>query len=165
MCVRKAAVDTNVLCVANLRPPNDCSLQCVEVLRRIQRDGCVLLDSGWLILGEYLRNARSSGEPGPGDAFLRWVLINRTNPRRCRLVNITPHATREYQEFPDSPDLAVFDRDDRQFVAVAVSAGGGASVVVALDTDWWDYRNAFAAVGLPLVFLCPEALRAAVEGK
>ena len=81
---------------------------------------CVLLDYSRLILAEYLRNARPSGEPGAGDAFLKWLLTNLTNTQRCAWVSITPEGNRGFEEFPDRPDLAGFDDDDRKFVAVAL---------------------------------------------
>ncbi len=40
----------------------------------------LVLDDMWRIIGEYMQNLRSSGEPGVGDAFLRWVLTNKDNP-------------------------------------------------------------------------------------
>jgi hypothetical protein len=155
----KVAVDTNVLRVANRRPADACASACADALDRVQDEGCVLLDDAFFVLREYLDNAQSSGQPGPGDAFLRWVLTNRANPCRCLQVHITPDEDREFDEYPAVAELEGFDRDDRKFVAVVLVADDGARALLGEDSDWWDYRDGLEAAGVPLTFLCPEVFQ------
>ena len=162
----KCIVDTNVAIVANQRddaPASiDCVRRCITLLNEFQRDQRLLvIDDDWHILREYQHRLRSTGQPGVGDAFLLWVLTNRTNPRRCELVHITPRDTQEdhwdFEEFPNAPALQGFDRSDRKFVAVALAHQEHPPVVNATDSDWWDYRDALAAHDVRVEFVCPDA--------
>ncbi len=155
-------VDTNVLVVANDRNASQalpkCIMACVWALQDIQRRGRIVLDDGWAILREYQRQARSVGQPGVGDVFLKWVLTNQANPARCRWVSITrvSDAPETYAEFPNDPNLAGFDPSDRKFVAVALVYGDNPPILNAVDSDWWDYREPLTAAGVRIEFLCPE---------
>ncbi|MDE0089565.1 MAG: hypothetical protein OXU23_27870 [Candidatus Poribacteria bacterium] len=74
-------VDTNVAVVANGQSPqasSNCVDTCINRLEGIIRgEEKLVLDDMWTILGEYIRNLRSSGEPGAGDRFLLWLLRNK----------------------------------------------------------------------------------------
>jgi len=120
-----------------------------------------VLDAQDLILGEYLRNLSRRGQPGVGDAFLKWILTNQWNPNRCALVHI--HALegdgRGFEEFPQDLSLDGFDRDDRVFVAVALAHPERPPILEATDTDWWHYRQALRANGVAIKFLCVTEIR------
>src|SRR5262245_23756357 len=121
-------VDTNVAVVANGRSVQasaGCVYMCVQRLQKITRGtDKLVLDSQWRIIREYQNHEyqnhlRSEGQPGVGDAFLKWVLTNWRNPKRCQLVTITQVGTSEtdFREFPSAPALQDFDPSDRKFVA------------------------------------------------
>jgi len=151
-------VDTNVPIVANRDAPQasaTCIVRCSQRLQVVQDEGMLVLDDGWRILREYMHNLRSSGQPGSGDAFLRWVLTNRSNPRRCCLVPLTPQGD-SFAEFPDDPDLAAFDLSDRKFAAVAHAHPDHPPVLNATDSDWRHYRAAFERHGIRVEFVCPD---------
>lgn len=154
-------VDTNVPVVANGGHPEAsarCVRSCTQQLRMIARGHRrLVIDAGWQILSEYMSNLRSQGQPGVGDAFLKWVLTNRENPRRCIRVVISRVEQDEYAEFPTDPDLAGFDRSDRKFVAVAVAHPKHPPVLNATDSDWWHYRTALERHGVSVEFVCPDA--------
>ena len=162
-----AVVDTNVPVVANgcsEQASNACVLSCVQKIREItQKGNRLLLDSSWHIITEYQQNLRSSGQPGVGDGFLRWVLTNRANPERCSLVHITSCDDLVFEEFPNDPELGNFDRDDRKFVAVALAYYNAHStnptVLVAVDRGWWNYRQSLARNKVIVEFLCPEDIQ------
>ncbi len=162
----KCIVDTNIAIVANQRddaPASpDCVLRCIALLDEFQHDQRrLVIDDNWHILGEYQHNLCSTGQPGVGDAFLRWVLTNRANPCRCELVHITPlnvHQDHQsFAEFPNTPDLQGFDRSDRKFVAVALAHPERPLIANAPDSDWWNYRDALAAHDALVEFVCPDA--------
>ncbi|MCI0524309.1 MAG: hypothetical protein L0Y75_03515 [Acidobacteria bacterium] len=117
-------VDTNVAVVANgnsQQASPECVIECLHRLGRIVRDeDSLALDDQWRIIREYRANLSSTGQPGPGDAFLKWVLTNWANPNRCVMVAITPVGNDEnsFAEFPEAPGLADFDPADRKFVAL-----------------------------------------------
>lgn len=155
-------VDTNVAVVANEKSEqasSSCIQNCLLQLKRItgEKDR-IVIDNQWIIIREYMANLRSSGEPGIGDEFLKWVLTNHTNPKRCSQVRITPvnGVDENFEEFPSDPDLHRFDRSDRKFVAVALSHPKRPTILQAVDSDWWNARDALKRNGVRIKFLCPH---------
>ena len=154
-------IDTNVLVTANNKSDHaglDCLLTCVNALEEAKKHSVVTIDNGMLILDEYRRHASLGGQPGVGDAFLKWLWQNQGNPRHCEQVTITPTGCdkRDFQEFPDDPALLGFDPSDRKFVAAALASRNLPTILNATDSDWWKFRQAFAANGLTIIFLCPD---------
>jgi len=90
----KAIIDTNVLIAANGREcpqlTPKCQLQTVDYLKDIIRDGTIVIDNKWLILKEYKNKVNPKGQPGVGDAFLKWVLTNLGNSQHCEWTEIHP---------------------------------------------------------------------------
>lgn len=159
-----AVVDTNVPVVANGNSEQaslDCVVSCAKKLQSVMDTGQIVLDDQWLIIEEYQNNLRSSGQPGPGDAFLKWVLTNWTNGTKCILVSIHPTDTLKtnFDEFPDDPRLADFDPNDRKFVAVALACGRRPMIVEAVDPGWWTHKMALKAHGLRIDFVCADDMR------
>ena len=151
-------VDTNVPIVANRCAPQAsvwCVAICSEKLAEIREEHTLVLDDGWHILGEYMHNLCSEGQPGPGDAFLKWVLTNRANPERCELVPITSQ-DEGFAEFPGDRELADFDPSDRKFVAVAIAHPEHPHIQNATDSDWWHYREVLEGHGVSVDFVCPD---------
>ena len=156
-------VDTNVAVVANGQSPqasSNCIDTCIHRIEGIIRgEEKLVLDNGWIILGEYLRNLRSSGEPGAGDRLLRWILANKD--RLCDLVPITPvgGSENEFEEFPDDPTLNDFDPDDRKFIAVAYAHPEKPPILQAVDSQWWDFRDTFHRNSIIVEFICEEDIQ------
>jgi hypothetical protein len=163
-------VDTNVAVTANGRTlPDGVSVSCVAACARrlhsIRQNGLVVLDDGWRILREYKANIAEGGQPGVGDAWLKWLLTNLANPQRCQIVTITPvDAPRMFAEFPSDPALQHFDKSDRKFVAVSRAHPAHPAVLNATDNDWQIHRSALARHGVTVEFLCPDFLDG-VEGE
>jgi hypothetical protein len=151
-------IDTNVLIVANNRESKqaspECVISCVQWLQSFEKSGILVIDNKWLILKEYQKKVHSSGQPGVGDAFLRWVLLNYTNRQRCELVPITPTPEYEFLEFPQSESLKKFDPSDRKFVAVALTHSKKPPIVNAVDSDWAIDQEALSEHGINVEFLC-----------
>ena len=166
-------VDTNVAVVANGEwgeNYKECEETCIDRLERIMCGKMKLvLDTDWLILGEYSRNLHLRGAD-VGDRFLTWCLRNRTNPEKCELVWITPIGNPEtdFKEFPDDPELQKFDPDDRKFVAVAHKHPEKPPILQAVDSPWWDFRDALSRHGVTVEFICEDdihRLRGAPESE
>lgn len=155
-------VDTNVVVVANRRSEqasSDCVETCGERLEGIMRgEEKLVLDNRWIILREYMQNLRSNGAD-VGDRFLRWILVNKDE--RCDLVPITPidGAENEFEEFPDDPALDDFDPDDRKFIAVAYAHPEKPPILQAVDSGWWDFRDAFRQNGIIVEFICEKDIQ------
>jgi hypothetical protein len=159
-------VDTNVPVVANARAsqaPPECVVACVRELSALMKrcSGGIVLDDQWRIIQEYRAHLRPSGQPGLGDAFLKWVLTNRANPERCVLVRITPVAGSDpdFEEFPRDRSLNGFDPQDRKFVAVALAHPRRPPILQAVDARWWKFRNALSVHGVIVRFLCEDYVR------
>ena len=105
-----------------------------------------------------MSNLSLSGQPGAGDAFMKWVFQNQANESHCELVPITliNCIEQDFEEFPDDPDLADFDRSDRKFVAVALTSQHSPPVLNATDSDWWKWRQALERNGIEIEFLCDD---------
>lgn len=161
-------VDTNVAVVANGQSsqasPN-CVDTCINRLEGIIRgEEKLVLDDMWAILGEYIRNLRSSGEPGAGDRFLLWLLRNKDT--QCDLVSITPvnGSDNAFEEFPDDPALNNFDPADRKFIAVACAHSARPPILQAVDSKWLDFDDAFRENGITVKFICQEDIQRLHEG-
>ena len=157
----EVVVDTNVPLVANGKAEQaglKCEDACVRKLIQVQAERRTLVDDKQLIFKEYLNRLSLSGQPGLGDAFFKWLWENQANPQHCRIVPVTFHDGRGFEEFPDSARLSSFDRSDRKFVAVALASGSSPELLNATDTDWWHDRQALEENGVNVVFLCPELM-------
>jgi hypothetical protein len=157
-------VDTNVAVVANRKAPQasaHCVSSCTERLRRIERSGRLALDDQWLILEEYLRYLRPDGQPGPGDSFLKWILTNRWNARRCVVVPIVSRNgnAEDFKSFPRDHRLARFDPADRKFVAVALAHPKRPPILQAVDSRWWGFKEILGQNGVRVDFLCQDDMR------
>jgi len=126
----------------------------------VRENNILLLDNFLLILDQYRRKLSLSGQPGPGDFFVKWVWHNQANPAYCRQISITPTtpAKDDFDEFPRDHRLDAFDRDDRKFVAVALASAMNPIIHNASDSDWWDYRATLEEYALTLSFLCPALM-------
>jgi hypothetical protein len=158
-------VDTNVGVVANdlsVAHSPACIAACVEALLRIQASARLAIDSDDLIISEYVRHLSRSGRPGAGDAFMKWVWNDRFNDEHCEGVPIHPRENPkgpDFDEFPMDHDLAKFDHTDRKFAAVAVASQSRPPVMNAVDSHWWQYREALERNGIRVEFVCPEVFR------
>ena len=155
-------VDTNVAMVASGKSPQAdvaCVDACVQRLYAITREGGLLIDDRDLILNEYLKNLGYSGQPGPGEKFVKWAYSSQCTPGVVKKIPVTQRTDggwRRFEEFPDQVSLAAFDRSDQKFVAVAIASGETPPVLVATDRGWWQHEWGLKAVGVIVGFLCPQ---------
>ena len=158
-------VDTNVAVVANggfETASQDCKQNCIDRLEEVtQGEVKLVLDDKRRIIEEYRGNLSPDGQPGVGDAFLKWVEMNWTNPERCDLVPITPvnGLENEFEEFPDDPALEDFDPDDRKFIAVALAHLEKPPILQAVDSKWWDFRDALHQHRVRVEFICEDDIQ------
>ena len=152
-------VDTNVPIAANGKShaSADCVIACIDALAGV-RNGMIVLDDAMHILSEYLAHLNLGGEPGPGDAFVKWVWTIQADDSRCERIPVTRRDDidgESFAEFPADPELVNFDRNDRKFVAVALSSQNHPTILNALDSDWADSHLALVRNGITVHFLCP----------
>ncbi|MYA55617.1 hypothetical protein F4X88_04905 [Candidatus Poribacteria bacterium] len=159
-------VDTNVAVVANGRSQQasaGCVLTCAEKLQQIMTGEMTLvLDDDWKILGEYMRNLHSRGSD-VDDRFLAWLLTNKD--KQCDFVSITPidGSENDFHEFPTDPALQNFDPADRKFIAVALTHSEKPPILQAVDSEWWNYRDALHRNGVTIDFICEHDIRSILD--
>lgn len=154
-------VDVNVAIVANGRAPHAdtiCVSACVDALIHIHEAGKIVLDDGMRILSEYMAHLSMAGQPGIGDAFMQWVWQHQAVDSRCERVPLKPKPGNPegFLGFPADPDLHGFDPSDQKYVVVALGSREHPEVLNAVDTDWWNHREALERNGIRLRFLCPQ---------
>ena len=154
-------VDVNVPIVANGQAAQadcKCVLACVDALWKVYEKGMIVIDDGMRILSEYMDYLYMNGQPGAGDAFMKWVWENQAVIERCERVILNPKWGDEegFIEFPDDQQLETFDRSDRKYVAVALASKNRPVILNAVDPDWWEHKEVLEKNGLHLGFLCPQ---------
>lgn len=160
--MKAIVVDTNVPVAANgmaNHVSEDCVINCIKRLKKVRKTKVLLIDDGMHILQEYMKNLSSSGQPGIGNMFMKWVWINQANPKHCKIIFINALDEKPYfREFPNDEELDLFDISDRKFVAVAKASGLNPPILNATDTDWWHFREPLQKHGITVDFLCPELM-------
>ncbi len=154
-------IDANVPIVANGKSGQadpECVIACAEILEKIYNSGTVILDDSMLILTEYMNHLNMAGQPGLGDAFMKWIWQVQADSRHCKQFHIEASRTDpdDFSEFPDDPRLKKFDRSDRKYVAVALRSNCRPEIVNAVDNDWADHYEALTDAGLKIRFICPH---------
>lgn len=162
---RPCLVDTNVAIVANGKSEQaDDSLveKCIDALLEVTAKGGLVVDDGGLIFEEYRQNLSLSGQPGTGDAFIKWVHDHQWNTNFCerRIINSIEGDPQSFAEFPTAEELNEFDHSDRKFVAVANAKKPKRPILEAVDFKWWGWKDALAEVGIQVVFLDDAAAEA-----
>ena len=158
----EVVIDTNVLLVASRRHcgvSDECILACVQRLEMVRQRERLVIDDAHRILGEYQSKLDANRGKGVGEAFLKWVLQNKANPRRVMLVALTERASDDFAEFPDTELADVFDPPDRKFVAVAHAHPNKPPVLQATDSKWLHWREQLARYGVQIEFLCRHDIR------
>lgn len=164
-----AVIDENVPIVANdatrtvngldaiaAQASDICRLAVVRYLRELIASGSVVIDEGGLCIARYRKYLAGAGQPGTGDAFLRHVLDNAYNTSRVERVSLTVQDD-AFTSFPQDPELATFDLDDRLYVVLALSSTLAPELVNAVDSDYRQHAAALAAAGVKVRELCTPA--------
>lgn len=148
-------VDTNVAVVANDQNTEiiaSCVDACKLFLIGIAAGQVVLVDGADEIRAEYAR-AVGMGRPYQlGAQFLVHVLRHQYDVRVVRRIDLPRRPDDTFEDFPDVPELSMFDLSDRKFAVLARKTG--TPVTNATDSDWADFRDALNAHGIKVDFLC-----------
>lgn len=159
----RCVIDTNVAVTANGAndgAPPECVAASARALRDVMKAGRVFVDAGGRIVAEYRANLDAGGQPGPGDAFLKWLLTHEWDARRVTRVEITPRPgdPEGFEELPEPPPGVAYDPSDRKFLAVAAAHEERPPILQSFDSKWWGWQEALAAIGVTVHFLCPDAI-------
>ncbi|MCC7043764.1 MAG: PIN domain-containing protein [Acidobacteria bacterium] len=159
----RCVVDTNVLVTAagaNDAASAACAAASVQVLRDLIAHGHVFIDDGGRIVEEYRRGIDLGGKSDAGEEFLKWLITNEFNVARVTRVALTPKPDdpQDFAELPALPAGLAYDPADRKFIAVAAAHDDHPPVLQTLDSKWWGWRDALAAAGVIIHFLCPAEI-------
>jgi hypothetical protein len=154
----RCVVDTNVMTTANSAntgAPATCVVASAKALQAVMTAGHVFIDDAGRIITEYRANLSAKGQPGPGDAFLKWLLTHEWGSEKVTRVPITLAGEEDdFVELPNPSDGTVYDRSDRKFLAVAAAHTERPPVLQSFDSKWWGWRVALSEIGVSIHFLC-----------
>ncbi len=155
----RCVVDTNVPATANGANSSaspDCVARSARALQALVKSGHVFIDAGGLIVKEYRNSLSAKGQPGPGDAFLKWLLSVEWGGERVTRVAVTPKPNdpEDFEELPTPPKGVRYDRSDRKFLAVSAAHNEHPPILQSFDAKWWGWRRALAGIGVTIHFLC-----------
>lgn len=158
----RCVIDTNVALTANgaaEQASPECVANSARALLQVTRHGHLFVDDAGEIVAEYRRKLNPSGQPGPGDAFLKWVLDHQWGGKRITRVPLTKAGdARGYEELPLPPEGVTYDPSDRKFLAVSAASPERPPILQALDSKWWGWPAALEEIGVKIVFLCRDAI-------
>lgn len=158
-------VDTNVPTTAN-GMNEGASIGCVaasgRALQRVMQSGHVYIDDAGLIVAEYSKNLRREGQPGPGDAFFKWLLTHQWGEAHVTQVSITAKADDpdDFEELPAPDGGTTYDRSDRKFLAVAAAHPDRPHILQSFDSKWWGWQVSLSKCGVRIHFLCEDEIKA-----
>lgn len=154
----KYVVDTNVILAASSQHSElsaGCVVECVKRLAAIMASGTIFTDQAGKIVVEYCNKSKPWTGNKPGDLFLKWVINNQGNPKRCVQVHICESGDDRYDDFPDTTLHDEFDPPDRKFIAVAHASGMSPTVLQAADCKWLNWNERLKDSGISVEFVCP----------
>ncbi|MEI6235918.1 MAG: hypothetical protein WCT04_22915 [Planctomycetota bacterium] len=169
--MNKRVVDTNVVLIADGKASHvsgECKDICTLRLESIKRNGHVIIDDGWLILGEYKNKLEPNRDSLPGEKFVKWILQNLANPKFVTQVSITKTGAggKYFKEFPDDRELETeFDPADRKFIAVANVHPDKPTILQAADSKWLGWEERLYAHGISIEFICCDELKSVRKRK
>lgn len=157
----RCVIDTNVTTTANRAnagASEACIVASAKALQAVMATGHVFIDDGGRIAAEYRRHLSPRGQPGPGDAFFKWLLTHEWSSKKVTRVVITPTPEDEedFVDLPEPPRGTVYDRSDRKFLAVAAAHAERPHILQAFDSKWWGWTEALSEIGVRIHFLCKD---------
>jgi len=163
---KSVIVDTNVAFVANghsEKASPECVINCIEHLEGIIKynNKKLVLDNQRQIIKEYEQELRK-GEPGFGNAFLKWVLNHYWESQYCELINISLGGL---NELPDDPELGKFHKHDMKFIAVSIVHPDHPPILQAIDSPWWGFKDALERNGIKVDFICKDDIQQSYNHK
>jgi hypothetical protein len=132
-------VDTNIFIAANGKADqlaeNDAN-KCRLFVGSLFSDTTISLDLQGEIFNEYFNHMNWSGQPGIGDAFVKYLWDRQYNKTICEKVDIKKDKNGIYKQLRDKKDLLLFDPNDHKFIAVYLGSKNSAVICNACDSDW-----------------------------
>lgn len=153
-------VDTNVWTAAGkaivdveTSEEADCIESCTDWIQRfLESDSKVLVDAEGKVIDEYQRYIGQGRFPESKLSQLWSELWGRLE------IKVIPFDDSGYAVLPQS--IRFHDREDRKFVALALTTEPYAPIYNSMDTDWEKEKDQLTGFGLTVIELCPEYIEA-----
>jgi len=111
-----------------------------------------VVDLAGEIMDEYRRYCNADGRPNVGDLFYRQLLTEYAG--KVERIALPKLPSGEFVDFPTDHRLSTFDPSDRKFAVAAKVLS--VPVCNAIDSDWWDHREALMDNGIQVEFVCSD---------
>ena len=121
------------------------ALKFLDYLADVEK--CIAVDDQHLIFSEYF--GLLSQQLAPYEILTRLIRQERVSHRE---IDVSEGVA----VLPNELGRIVQDRNDRKFVAVALSFSMPPPVVNATDSDWVDWEEGLRDNGIEVIQLCPE---------
>lgn len=129
------------------------SLLCVELIQQVIQDESLVIDNLNEIFDEYRKYLSLKGQPGLGDALVKWINDNWAKLQQRGNISIIHKNGNEYLEFPDDSDLSSFDPADRKFIVTCLCHKDKPVIVQSADYKWENYVAQLNRHGVRLRFI------------
>ena len=167
--MKRCVIDTNVMITANkavICHEDDIVnnypaliINCIEFLQQvINKDIYVVLDADDEIFSEYRGHLNFSGQPGVGDVFFKWLHTKRWEFPTSEVIRLNK-TENGYEEFPQEMENVNVDPSDKKFFAVSNAHSSKPDIFEAVDSKWWDWRNAAMRCGIHIRFLDEQYMK------
>jgi hypothetical protein len=129
----------------------ECGATCAKLLLEIQRDHLLLEDTADQVWSEYRRYNKPVGQPGVGDRFFRWYMLNRYSEGSVVRVDVGSNASEVSANIPLA--LQTFDPSDHKWIALFI-LGPGDVIYNAMDSDYVESAAELTREEISVVELC-----------
>jgi len=132
-------IDTNIFAAANglanhltEREINKCK----QFIAALAGNSVISLDLQGEIFQEYFIYTNRSGQPGIGDAFVKYLWDRQSDKMHCEKVDIEKNENGIYKQLNEKDGLLTFDSSDQKFIAVYLGSEKQPVICNACDSDW-----------------------------
>ena len=74
-------------------------------------------------------------------------------------ISLRERAENEFEEYPDSEKLKIFDPPDRKYIALAYKHKEKPPIVEASDSKWWGIREELEKCGVAVRFIDEDYIK------
>lgn len=150
----RIVIDCNVLIAANARKTHvssECSAAAGRWLGEVIESHTMLDDLDDLAFHEYKTHCNFKGQPGVGDRFFRWYILNRAVEDKVDRINIG--LTHEDHRAKIPTALHSFDPSDLKWIAL-YCRGSGDAIIQAGDSDYEEHGAELSSEKINVHNLC-----------
>lgn len=158
--MNKYIIDANVVLLSGTAVrniPKDqllCAKGCIDFIKSFMEnsESSLVLDAEGRILKEYRGAYTLGGTPNMATIFSVWV--HQHMPKNAEdFISLREIEQDQFENYPDSDKLKVFDPPDRKYIALAYSHRENPPIVEASDSKWWGIKDELKQNGIDVYFI------------